>query len=224
MGNNIEDLLEKNKQWSRRVTEQDPSFFADLADQQNPDFLWIGCSDSRVTANTIVGLMPGEVFVHRNVANLVYHTDMNCLSVIQFAVEVLTVDHIIVCGHYGCGGIQAAMSHERHGLIDNWLRHIRDTAHLHRDLLDSITDNTEKLNKLAELNVAEQVINVAETTIVTDAWNSGQQLAIHGWIYGLKDGIIRNLDISIANSADLESRRNDFLFNNKRLEAEHASK
>ena len=219
----IEELLEKNKQWSKRVTEKNPRFFADLADQQNPDFLWIGCSDSRVTANTIVGLMPGEVFVHRNVANLVYHTDFNCLSVIQFAVEVLNVEHIIVCGHYGCGGVQAAMENQRHGLIDNWLRHIQDTANLHHELLDQISDPVEKLNKLAELNVAEQVLNVAETTIVTDAWNREQPLAVHGWIYGLKDGLIRDLDISIAEPQRLETLRNDFLFNNKRHGVDGAS-
>jgi len=220
----IEDLLESNRQWSRRVTEQNPRFFADLAEQQNPDFLWIGCSDSRVTANTIVGLMPGELFVHRNVANLVIHTDINCLSVIQFAVEVLNVEHIIVCGHYGCGGIQAALEQHRHGLIDNWLRHIQDTANLHSGLLDGIDDPDEKLDKLAELNVAEQVLNVGETTIVLDAWNRGQELAIHGWIYGLKDGLIRDLDISIADEARLEALRSDFLFNDKRSDAGHASK
>jgi carbonic anhydrase len=214
--NKIEDLLEKNREWSRLVTEQDPRFFADLAEQQNPKFLWIGCSDSRVSANTIVGLKPGEVFVHRNVANLVNHTDLNCLSVVQFAVEVLNVEHIIVCGHYGCGGIQAALEKQRHGLIDNWLRHIQDTVHLHAELLDNIDDPVEKLNKLAELNIVEQVLNVAETTIVGDAWDRGQSLAIHGWIYGLKDGLIRDLDISIAEESRLKTLRDDFLFNNKR--------
>lgn len=221
--NKIEDLLEKNREWSRSATEQNPRFFSDLADQQNPDFLWIGCSDSRVSANTIVGLMPGEVFVHRNVANLVIHTDMNCLSVIQFAVEVLNVEHIIVCGHYGCGGIKAALEQQRHGLIDNWLRHIQDTANLHAELLDSIDDPVEKLDKLAELNVAEQVLNVAETTIVTDAWDRGQPLALHGWIYGLKDGLIRDLDISVADTSRLKTLRSDFLYNNKRSGAGLAS-
>ena len=221
--NKIEELLQKNKQWSRRVTADDPDFFSELADQQNPDFLWIGCSDSRVSANTIVGLMPGEVFVHRNVANLVYHTDVNCLSVLQFAVEVLQVDHIIVCGHYGCGGIRAAMEEEQHGLIDNWLRHIRVVANLHQAELAEIEDEDERLNRLAEINVAEQVLNVAETTVVSDAWLRGQKLAIHGWIYGLKDGIIRDLNKTIADKTTLEMRRNDFLFNNKRQEAGRAS-
>jgi carbonic anhydrase len=222
--NKIEDLLIRNRAWSKGITEQNPRFFSDLADQQNPDFLWIGCSDSRVTANTIVGLMPGEVFVHRNVANLVIHTDINCLSVIQFAVEVLNVEHIIVCGHYGCGGITAALEQQRHGLIDNWLRHIQDTANLHAQLLDSIDDPNEKLDKLAELNVSRQVLNVGETTIVQDAWNRGQELAIHGWIYGLKDGLIRDLDITIADDSRLASLRTDYLYNDKRTDASRASK
>ena len=222
--NTIRQLLENNVRWSARVFEQNPHFFADLADQQNPNYLWIGCSDSRVSANVIVDLMPGEVFVHRNVANLVNHTDMNCLSVIQFAVEVLKVEHIIVCGHYGCGGIQAAMDDERHGLIDNWLRHIRDTANLHADLLGSIADPVERLNKLCQLNVAEQVLNVAETTIVLDAWDRGHGLAVHGWIYGLKDGLIRDLEISIDNESALRDLRHKFLFSDKRRESEAASK
>jgi len=176
-----------------------------------------------VSANVIVDLAPGEVFVHRNVANLVNHTDMNCLSVLQFAVEVLQVEHIIVCGHYGCGGVLAAMDDTRHGLIDNWLRHIRDTANLHSKRLDSITDLTERQNKLCELNVAEQVVNVGETTIVLDAWQRGQPLAIHGWIYGLADGIIRDLEISIANESELRDLRNRFLFSDKRTGADAAS-
>jgi carbonic anhydrase len=220
----ITDLLENNRQWSQQVTKNDPRFFADLAAQQNPDFLWIGCSDSRVAANTIVGLLPGEIFVHRNVANLVNHTDMNCLSVIQFAVEVLKVEHVIVCGHYGCGGVLAALEDQRHGLIDNWLRHIQDTAHLYSHVLESIPEKEEKLNKLSELNVAEQVLNVGATTIVQDAWNRGQQVEIHGWIYGLKDGIIRDLDISIKTATDLLSLRERFLFNDKRYGAYPASK
>jgi carbonic anhydrase len=222
--NNIEQLLENNKGWSQRAIEANPRFFADLADQQNPDYLWIGCSDSRVSANVIVDLAPGEIFVHRNVANLVNHTDMNCLSVIQFAVEVLQVDHIIVCGHYGCGGVAAAMDTDRHGLIDNWLRHIQDTANLHSNLLGAIDDPQEKLDRLCQLNVAEQVLNVAETTIVLDAWNRGQSLAIHGWIYGLKDGLIRDLEISISDESRLKDLRNNFLFYDKRRESEAASK
>ncbi|MBK9216880.1 MAG: carbonate dehydratase [Chloracidobacterium sp.] len=221
---NIEHLLANNKQWAERSREQDPRFFTRLADQQNPDYLWIGCSDSRVSANVIVDLAPGEVFVHRNVANLVNHTDMNCLSVIQFAVEVLQVEHIIVCGHYGCGGIVAAMDSERHGLIDNWLRHIRDTANLHADRLEAICDPTERNNKLCELNVAEQVVNVGETTIVLDAWERAQPLSIHGWVYSLADGLIRDLDISIESEAELRGLRNRFLFTDKRPNADGASK
>ncbi len=219
----IRQLLENNKRWSQKAVEENPRFFSDLADQQNPDYLWIGCSDSRVSANVIVDLAPGEVFVHRNVANLVNHTDMNCLSVIQFAVEVLQVEHIIVCGHFGCGGVQAAMETKRHGLIDNWLRHIQDTANLHSNLLDGITDPQEKLDRLCQLNVAEQVLNVGETTIVLDAWNRGQQLSIHGWIYGLKDGIIRDLAISVDGPDQLAGLRDNFLFSDKRRRSDFAS-
>ncbi len=214
--NQIEDLIEKNRRWSQRMHEKNPRFFADLAAQQKPEYLWIGCSDSRVAANTIVGLMPGEVFVHRNVANLVVHTDMNCLSVIQFAVEVLNVKHIIVCGHYGCGGVIAAMDGQGHGLIDNWLRHIQDIADLHSDVLDSFSDVDEKMDRLCELNVAKQVMNVCETTMVSDAWRRGQSLTVHGWIYGLKDGLIRDQDISVANGSDFRQMRADFLFNKQR--------
>ena len=220
---NVDNLLENNKRWSEQVTAQDPRFFADLADQQSPKYLWIGCSDSRVSANTIVGLAPGEIFVHRNVANLVVHTDMNCLSVIQFAVEVLHVEHIIVCGHYGCGGVQAALDGERHGLIDNWLRHIQDTANLHSQILDPISDLNKKVDRLCELNVAEQVLNVCETTMVRDAWNIKKELTIHGWIYDLTDGLIRDLDISIGDEDGLQSLRQDFLFNDKRRNLGHAS-
>lgn len=221
---NIEQLLQNNERWSKRAVDDNPRFFADLADQQNPNYLWIGCSDSRVSANVIVDLAPGEVFVHRNVGNLVNHTDMNCLSVIQFAVEVLNVEHIIVCGHYGCGGIHAAMDAIRHGLIDNWLRDIRDTANLHAALLDAIDDPAERLNKLSELNVAEQVVNVGETTILLDAWERGQEISIHGWIYGLVDGRLRDLKISISGEDDLKNLRDRLLFNDKRREAGTASK
>ncbi len=219
----IDELLENNKRWAKQVTADDPRFFANLAQQQSPHYLWIGCSDSRVSANVIVDLAPGEIFVHRNVANLVNHSDMNCLSVIQFAVEVLQVEHIIVCGHYGCGGIQAALEDKRHGLIDNWLRHIQDTANLYSHLLDAIADPNEKLDKLCQLNVVEQVLNVGETTIVLDAWNRGQELAIHGWIYTLKDGLIRDLDISIDSAEGLNNLRNKFLFNEKLMDARRAS-
>jgi carbonic anhydrase len=212
----ISQLLENNRRWSQQITEKDPRFFADLAEQQNPDFLWIGCSDSRVAANTIVGLMPGEVFVHRNVANLVNHADINCLSVIQFAVEVLQVEHIIVCGHYGCGGITAALEKHKHGLIDNWLRPIQNTANLHARNLNELPDHPSKLDRLSELNVIEQVINVGETTIVQDAWERKQSVAVHGWIYGLKDGLIRDLEISVEDDEQLETLRSKFLFNDKR--------
>lgn len=190
------------------MIERDPRFFADLAEQQTPEYLWIGCSDSRVAANTIVGLMPGEIFVHRNVANLVNHTDMNCLSVIQFAVEVLKVKHIIVCGHYGCGGVSATLEGNGHGLIDNWLRHIQDTANKYSRKLAEIKDAAARLNALCELNVIEQVLNVGQTTIVTDAWNRGQRVAVHGWIYELKDGVISDLDISVDGETALKKLRN----------------
>ena len=192
------------------MTAEDPRFFADLAEQQAPEYLWIGCSDSRVSANTIVDLDPGEVFVHRNVANLVNHTDMNCLSVIQFAVEVLKVKHIIVCGHYGCGGVIAALKGQRHGLIDNWLRHIQDTANQNDARLAAVSDLGDRVDLLCELNVCEQVINVGETTIVQDAWARGQELTVNGWIYGLKDGHIRDLDISLASEDDLQQLRTKF--------------
>ncbi len=220
----ITDLLDNNRRWSQQVTEDDPDFFTTLAAQQVPDFLWIGCSDSRVAANAIVGLPQGEIFVHRNVANLVNHTDMNCLSVIQFAVEVLQVDHIIVCGHYGCGGVKAALENQRHGLIDNWLRQIQDTANLHSHLLDDISDYDEKIDMLCQLNVAEQVVNVGETTIVQDAWHRSQQLEIHGWIYGLKDGLIRDLDITIQTFEELSGLRDRFLFSDNRRDAIRTSK
>lgn len=220
----LDSLFANNRAWAAARVADDPEFFARLAKQQAPRYLWIGCSDSRVSANVIVDLAPGEVFVHRNVANLVNHSDMNCLSVIQFAVEVLQVEHIIVCGHYGCGGVQAALETKRHGLIDNWLRHIQDTANLYSHLLDAIGDPAEKLEKLCQLNVVEQVLNVGETTIVQDAWNRGQELAIHGWIYDLKDGLIRDLEIPISDEAGLRNLRDRFLFNDKRRDAGTASK
>ena len=211
----IEQLLENNRRWSERIIEEDATFFPRLAEQQSPKFLWIGCADSRVSANVIVDLAPGEVFVHRNVANLVNHTDINCLSVMQFAVEVLKVEHVIVCGHYGCGGVVAAMDGKRHGLIDNWLRQIRDTATLHADKLDGIADETERINELCRLNVAEQVLNVADTTVVRDAWSRGQEVCVHGWVYGLKDGRIRDLEISIAGEADVEPLRRRLMSSDK---------
>lgn len=209
--NTLKHLLDNNKKWSREQREIRPDFFTELADQQSPDYVWIGCSDSRVAANTIVDLMPGEIFVHRNIANLVIHTDMNCLSVMQFAVEVLKVKHIIVCGHYGCGGVQAALENKGHGLIDNWLRHIQDTAYLYDDVLSQIQTHEEKLDKLCELNVVEQVLNVSGTTIVHEAWDRGQDLTVHGWLYSLKDGIISDLEISLENAADVKGLRSRFL-------------
>jgi carbonic anhydrase len=213
----LELLLEKNKRWSDSVKEVEPDFFTELAKQQSPEYLWIGCSDSRVAANTIVGLRPGEIFVHRNIANIVTHTDMNCLSVIQFAVEVLKVRHIIVTGHYGCGGVLAAMEDERHGLIDNWLRHIQDTASLYEEYLGALPDDAARFNKLSELNVIEQVINVAETTAVQDAWSRGQAVAVHGLIYDLGDGILRDLDVSVSERRDKRAMRRQFF---KTLKAE----
>jgi len=207
---NLEHLLEKNKRWSDSVKEREPDFFTELAKQQSPEFLWIGCSDSRVAANTIVGLRPGEIFVHRNIANIVTHTDMNCLSVIQFAVEVLKVKHVIVTGHYGCGGVLAAMEDARHGLIDNWLRHIQDTASMYEEYLDALQDDDARFDKLCELNVIEQVINVAETTTVQDAWARDQEVAVHGLIYGLSDGILRDLDVSTDRRRDKRELRRQF--------------
>lgn len=207
----IKHLLENNRRWSAQEIARDPRFFADLAEQQNPKYLWIGCSDSRVSANVIVDLKPGEIFVHRNVANLVSHQDMNCLSVMQFAVEGLRVEHIIVCGHYGCGGVQAAMDGKRHGLIDNWLRQIQDTANVQSQTLGQIADDDLRLDRLCELNVAEQVLNAAETTVVLDAWNRGQDLTVHGWIYSLKDGIIRDLGISVSDVDGIKDLRSTFL-------------
>jgi carbonic anhydrase len=192
----IAHLIENNRKWARATAERDPDFFPTLARQQAPEYLWIGCSDSRVPANEVVNLLPGELFVHRNVANVVVHTDLNCLSVMQFAVEVLKVKHILVVGHYGCGGVQAALEDRRLGLIDNWLRHVQDVVHKHRDELDAIADPAERVSRLCELNVAEQVANVCQTTIVQSAWDRGQELTVHGWIYGLKDGLVRDLEVS----------------------------
>jgi carbonic anhydrase len=188
-------LFASNRAWAARVREQQPEFFENLARQQNPAYLWIGCSDSRVPANDIVGLLPGEIFVHRNVANIVVHTDLNCLSVMQFAIDLLKVRHVIVCGHYGCSGVRAALHDERHGLIDNWLRHLQDVRDKHQGKLGSAG---EAENRLSELNVIEQVANVCQTTIVQDAWARGQELHVHGWIYGLKDGLLRDLGTTVA--------------------------
>ena len=194
----LQELLEKNRQWAEEIKASDPQFFNSLAQQQTPRYLWIGCSDSRVPATQLVGLKPGDMFVHRNVANVVVHTDFNCLSVLQFAVDVLNVSHVIVCGHYGCGGVKAAMDNLQLGLIDNWLRHVQDVMHNHNEELAAIVDEGRRLDRLCELNVSDQVTNVSKTTIVQNAWGRGQDLAIHGWIYGISDGLLRDLNISIG--------------------------
>ncbi len=201
----LKTLFENNKNWAKEILKEDPNFFEKLTHQQSPEYLWIGCSDSRVPANEIVGLLPGELFVHRNVANVVVHTDFNCLSVIQYAVEILKVKHIIVSGHYGCGGVKAAMENRELGLIDNWLRHIRDVYQKNKNTLDIIKDNSERLDRLCEMNVIEQVNQVCDTTIVQSAWRKKQQLIIHGWIYRLQDGILRDLGVSISNREELEA-------------------
>jgi carbonic anhydrase len=190
----LSHLFENNRAWAARIRQQDPEFFATLSHQQSPKYLWIGCSDSRVPANLIVGLSPGELFVHRNIANLVVHTDLNCLSVMQFAVEILKVEHIIVCGHYGCSGVQAAVRGDRLGLSDNWLRHIQDVRQKHEKTLANA--GGEASDRLCELNVIEQVANVRDTTIARNAWKRGHELAVHGWIYGLHDGLLRDLNVT----------------------------
>jgi carbonic anhydrase len=197
----LQSLFTRNKNWADRIRQSEPDFFLELSRQQAPSYLWIGCSDSRVPANQIVGLLPGEVFVHRNIANLVVHTDLNCLSVMQFAVDLLKVPHIIVCGHYGCSGVQAALRRDRLGLSDNWLRHVQDVREKHESLIARATDETAACSRLCELNVIEQVANVCQTTIVQDAWQRGQPLTIHGWVYGLKDGLLRDLHVNV-NSAE----------------------
>lgn len=201
----LRELLENNRAWSERIRANDPEFFQALAQEQTPRYLWIGCSDSRVPATQLVGLPPGELFVHRNVANVVVHTDFNCLSVLQFAVDLLKVSHVIVCGHDGCSGVQAAMKNLKLGLADNWLRHVQDVMHAHEALLSEISDEAERLNRLSELNVIEQVLNVSRTTIVQNAWDRGQELAVHGWIYGIGDGLLRDLDICITNQSELST-------------------
>ena len=201
----LKNIFDNNKKWAERIKQNDPEFFAKLSKQQSPEYLWIGCSDSRVPANEIVDMLPGEIFVHRNIANVVVHTDLNCLSVIHYAVEVLKVKHIIVCGHYGCGGVKAAMGNDEHGLIDNWLRHIKDIYRLYQKRLDSIKDEQKKTDLLCELNVIEQVANVCHTTIVQNAWKSGQDLTIHGWIYGIEDGILNDLDVCITGPDEIAS-------------------
>jgi carbonic anhydrase len=200
----LPQLFEKNRAWAESMVAADPEFFSRLVAQQSPDYLWIGCADSRVPANEVVGLLPGELFVHRNVANVVVHSDLNCLSVIQYAVEVLGVDHVIVCGHYGCGGVRAALRNDRFGLIDNWLRSVQDVMRKHQAILDAIEDEDRRVDRLCELNVIEQVANVCRTTIVQDAWSRGESLTVHGWVYGLSDGRLKNLMHSVSSPKEME--------------------
>ena len=193
----LEKLFTRNRQWAEKIKKADPDFFTRLSLEQKPEYLWIGCADSRVASNQIVDLLPGRMFVHRNIANVVIHTDLNCLSVLQYGVEVLKIRHIIVCGHYGCGGIKAALQEKPMGLIDAWLQHIRDVYRLHREELDGIKGEKERFDRLCELNVIEQVANVSATTTVRKAWEAGRELSIHGWIYSLSDGIIKDLHVCV---------------------------
>jgi len=205
MKNKINNLIKQNRIWAERFENEHPGIFDKLAKQQNPEYLWIGCSDSRVPANTIVNLQPGEVFVHRNVANLVNHSDLNVLSVLEFAVKILGVTDIILCGHYGCGGVQAALEQSEHGIVDNWLRVIKDTYRMNANRFDQITDETEELDLLCELNVVEQVRNVCHTSIVQNAWSAGADLSVHGVIYGVEDGILNDLDVTTSSIEEIEA-------------------
>ena len=200
----LQNLFDNNRQWSASVRQKEPDFFEKLSQQQAPEYLWIGCSDSRVPANQITDLLPGDLFVHRNVANQVIHTDLNCLSVIQYAVDYLKVKHIIVCGHYGCGGVAEATRNSKLGMIDNWLRHVQDVKHKHKEALEAISNDQTLVNRMCELNVLEQVVNVCQTTVVQDAWDRGQDLAVHSWIYGLKDGLLRDLGMCVTAPEELE--------------------
>jgi len=207
----LQPLLDNNSEWAKKVEKENPEFFSQLSEQQAPEYLWIGCSDSRVPANEIINLPPGEVFVHRNIANVVVHTDLNCLSVIQYAVEILKIKHIIVCGHYGCGGVKAAMGYGQHGLIDNWLRHIKDVIRLNAGEFSQMNAETQ-FDLLCELNVKEQVINVCHTTIVQNAWIQGNDLSVHGWIYDMKNGLIEDLYSNITSPEDLKKRKLDLQY------------
>ncbi|MCM2326548.1 MAG: carbonate dehydratase [Lysobacter sp.] len=204
-------LFDNNRAWSERIRKQDPAFFRKLSQQQSPAYLWIGCADSRVPANDIVGLLPGELFVHRNVANVVVHTDLNCLSVIQFAVDVLKVRHVMVVGHYGCSGVRAALGRDRLGLVENWLRHVQDVRNKYPDILSVLTEAGAQADRLCELNVIEQVVNVCETSILRDAWERGQDVSVHGWIYGIADGMLRDLGVTVGALAEVEERRAEAL-------------
>lgn len=194
----LPQIFENNRKWAQQIKQSQPDFFRKLAAQQSPKYLWIGCSDSRVPANQIMGLMPGEVFVHRNISNVVVDTDLNCMSVIQYAVDVLKVEHVIVCGHYGCGGVQAAWHDAHLGLIDNWLKHVQAVARRHRDELEALREETRQLARLCELNVAEQAAHVCGTRIVQEAWARNQPLTVHGWVYALQDGLLRDLDVTVS--------------------------
>jgi carbonic anhydrase len=198
----LSHLFANNRAWSERIRRIDPEFFPGLSRQQRPRYLWIGCADSRVPANEIVGLLPGELFVHRNIANVVVHSDLNCLSVIQFAVDVLQIEHIIVCGHYGCSGVNAALQNQRVGLADNWLRHVQDVHSKHDVRVAAVADMPQRVDRLCELNVIEQVANVCQATVVRDAWDRGQELAVHGWVYGLDDGLVRDLGTTVTNAGE----------------------
>jgi carbonic anhydrase len=199
------DLFARNREWAAEMVQEDPGFFKDLASQQSPDYLWIGCSDSRVPANELVGMAPGELFVHRNIANVVVHSDLNALAVLQFAVDVLKVKHIILCGHYGCSGVGAALNNVRVGLADNWLGHVRDVREKHGKYLGKVS-GVAATNRLVELNVAEQIINIAQTTIVRDAWERGQDLTIHSWVYGVHDGLLRDLGMTVSSQAEIQPK------------------
>lgn len=201
----LQRLFENNRAWAAGRVKERPDFFERLVSQQNPAYLWVGCSDSRVPANEIVGLLPGELFVHRNVANVVVHTDLNCLSVLQYAVDVLGVQHVIVCGHYGCGGVRAALTGGRFGLIDNWLRHVQDVYARHRELVDREPTEAARLDRLCELNVLAQARHICETTIVGDAWARGQSLAVHAWLYGLTNGLLHDLRFTVARESEVAS-------------------
>ena len=201
----LKHIFDSNRKWAEETEKNDPGFFEMLSASQTPEYLWIGCSDSRVPANEIIGRKPGEVFVHRNIANMVLHADINCLAVIQYAVDILKVKHIVVCGHYGCGGIRAALEKKEHGLIDNWLRNVKDVYRYHREKIETEPDPDKQCAMLCELNIVEQVANVCHTTIVQNAWKAGQELSVHGWIYSLKDGLLRDLNVTTTSLADISS-------------------
>lgn len=205
MTRDLDELFTNNKRWAENIRRRDPEFFQKLTRQQRPRYLWIGCADSRVPANEIVDLMPGELFVHRNIANVLVHTDLNALSVLQFAVEVLRVEHVMLCGHYGCSGVGAALRRERVGLADNWLRHVQDVCSKHERILEGIADEALKVNRLCELNVIEQTANLVQTTVIQDAWSRGQNLTVHGWIYDIRDGLLRDLHVSAQNVEEFDS-------------------